>query len=133
MVSFDVSLIGELGAGQPVVTLLYDGTSQVRSCQPDIDAYVQSIGGSKWTKFGSTTLFNTPGRAASPNAGLNGYLPGNNGNVTLDGLPLASEYTVLIDTTVGDNARLDWTKLEDVRLRIRYGYQDLFAAGQCRE
>ncbi|MCU0697874.1 MAG: hypothetical protein MUC96_15215 [Myxococcaceae bacterium] len=133
MVSFDVQLVGDVGAGQPVVTLLYDGTSQVRSCQPDIDAYVQSIGGSKWTKFGATTLFNTVGRAASPNAGINAYLAGSNGNVTLDGLPLASEYTVLIDTTVGDNARLDWTKLEDVRLRIRYGYQDLFAAGQCRE
>lgn len=133
MVSFEVQLVGAVGSGQPVVTLLYDGTSQVRSCQPDIDAYVQSVGGSKWTKFGSTTLFATPGRAASPNAGVNDYLAGNNANVTLDGLPLASEYTVLIDTTVGDNARLDWTKLDDVRLRIKYGYQDLFAAGQCRE
>lgn len=133
MVSFDVALMGNLGSGLPVVTVLYDGTSQVRSCQPDIDAYVQSIGGPKWTHFGKTTLFHTTGRSASPNAGINGYLPGMNANVTLDGLPLATEYTLLIDTTVGANASLDWSKLEDVRLRINYGYQDLFAAGQCHE
>lgn len=133
MVSFDVQLVGAIGSGQPVVTVLYDGTSQVRSCQPDIDAYVNSIGGPKWTHFGSVTLFHTTGRSASPNAGINDYLAGNNANVTLDGLPLASEYTLLIDTTVGDNSKLDWSKLEDVRLRINYGYQDLFAAGQCRD
>ena len=58
---------------------------------------------------------------------------GNNAIVTLDGLPLASEYTLLIDTSVGDNAKLDLSKLEDVRIRINSGYQDLFAEGQCIE
>jgi hypothetical protein len=133
VIGFDVSLVGAIGSGLPVVTLLYDGTSHVRSCQPDINAYVQSIGGSSWTHFGAVTLFHTTGRSASPNAGINGFLAGNNANVTLDGLPLASEYTLLIDTSVGDNAKLDWAKLEDVRIRINYGYQDLFAAGQCIE
>ena len=63
-------------------------------------------------------------------AGVNAF-PEGAPNTSLAGLPLASEYTVLIDTNIGENAGFDWTKLEDVRLRLTYSYQDVFPEGQC--
>ena len=69
-------------------------------------------------------------RAVSPVAGVNEFPL--NLNQTLGGLPLASQYTVLIDTTAGQNEDIDWSRLEDVKLRVEYGYQDLFPAGQCQ-
>jgi len=63
-------------------------------------------------------------------AGVNAFQA--DGNLTLGGLPIASQYTILIDTEAGENGRIDWDKLEDIRLRFEYGYQDLFPAGQCQ-
>ena len=36
-----------------------------------------------------------------------------------------------IDPTVGENRQVDWSRLEDVELRVEYTFQDLFPAGQC--
>lgn len=131
MVRFEVQLVGQIGSGLPAVTLLYDGTSQMRSCQPDLDTYVASQG-SDSTNFGQVTLFRTAGRSASPVASINTFTPGN-ANAALDGLPLASTYTLLIDKSVGDNAQIDWSRLEDVQFRVEYVYQNAFPAGQCEE
>lgn len=110
--------------------LLYDGASQLRSCQPGIDEYV-ALFGPESTAYGSTTLLRTPGRSVSPVAGLNAF-PEGTGNLSLGGLPLVSQYTLLIDTAAAENARLDWTKLEDVVVRVEYSYQDLFPVGRCQ-
>ncbi|MFU8802537.1 MAG: hypothetical protein ACNA8W_01895, partial [Bradymonadaceae bacterium] len=106
--------------------ILYDGTSQLRSCQPNIEEYVRAFG-SSMSSYGTITNLRTAGRAMSPIAGLNEFLDSDEAvNRTLSGLPVASEYTLLISTDRGDNARLDWSKLEDVMIRVEYSYQDLF-------
>ncbi|MFT4705951.1 MAG: hypothetical protein ACI81R_003667, partial [Bradymonadia bacterium] len=126
--SLAVELVGEnLGNARPTVTILYDGTSQLRSCQPGIDAYVENFG-PEATVFGSITSFRTAGRSVSPVAGVGVF---GSSNATLAGLPLASQYTVLIDPSIGENADIEWGNLEDIRLSVEYTYQDPFPAGQC--
>ncbi len=125
-----VELVGEnLGSALPTVSLLYDGTSRLRSCQPNIEALVSLIGPTA-TPFAEVTEFQTPGRSVSPVAGINEFPV--DSNTTLGGLPLSSQYTVLIDPLAGENRDVDWSALEDVRLRIKYTYQDLFPLGQCQ-
>jgi hypothetical protein len=123
-----IQLVGtDLGNAQPTVGLAYDGSSTVRSCQPDIDAIVDGIGRDA-TAFSGVTLFRTPGRVLAPTAGINEF---GQPNQTLVGLPLASQYTVLIDPTLGENAAIKWDNLEDVRISINYAYQDFYPPGQC--
>lgn len=125
-----IQLQGEdLGTALPTVSLLYDGTSRLRSCQPDIQSIVETLGPDA-TPFDEITEFRTPGRSMSPVAGINEFPE--TGNETLGGLPLSSQYTLLIDPEAGENADIDWSNLDDVRLRIEYTYQDLFPAGRCQ-
>ncbi|HEY3353600.1 MAG TPA: hypothetical protein VGQ83_10145 [Polyangia bacterium] len=130
--SVSLQLVGDgIGTGQPTVSVLYDGTSELRSCQPGLDAYLDAIGRES-TSYGSVTRLHAPGRSVSPVAGINAFPPDAASNVSLSGLPLASQYTVLIDPTLGENGKIDWSKLEDIRIRLNYTYQDLFPAGQCQ-
>jgi hypothetical protein len=133
IVSFDAQLVGEnLGDARPTLTVLYDGTSQVRSCQPGITDYVEQFGPGA-TSFGEITTFRTPTRSVSPVAGLNVFPSdsGSTGNLSLAGLPLASQYTVLIDRNTGENANVPWSRVDDILLRVNYAYQDVFAEGIC--
>ena len=124
--SVAIQVVGDVGEVGPTVSLLYDGTSQLRSCQPNVDAYVEAFG-QGMTSYGTVTNLRTDGRPISPQAGVNEFPTGSGAeNRTLAGLPLASEYTLLIDTELGDNDRLDWEDLEDVMIRLEYSYQDLF-------
>ena len=121
--SLAVKLVGEgLGSAQPTVSVLY--------CQPWLEAYLGSFG-REATSFGAITRLHAPGRSVSPVAGVNAF-PTDSGNVSLTGLPLASQYTLLIDPRMGENAKIDWTKLEDVVVKLEYTYQDLFPVGQCQ-
>ena len=123
---------GDIGPGesQPVVTVIYGGAGSVRSCQPGIDDYVAQFGPGA-TAFGPISAFRTPGRAISPVAGIGDYGPELSWSSTLEGLPFASNYTVLIDLNHPSNAEFDWEQLEDIRLRLSYTYQDVFPQGQC--
>lgn len=129
--SIAVQLVGEGFTGQPVVSVIYDGSSQLRSCQPGLDTLVQALGPGT-TAFASVTPFKTEGRAVSPVAGVGDFGPSQTWNATLEGLPLAAGYTVLIDLMHPSNAALPWDRLEDVRLQFRYSYQDVFPEGQCQ-
>jgi hypothetical protein len=133
IISFEVQLVGQVGSARPTVSILYDGTSQLRSCQPDIEDEVNLIG-RKNTAFGEITSLKVPGRSISPLATVNVWASDQEvkGNLTLGGLPLASQYTVLIDPTLGENKKLDLGKLEDIKLRVRYKYSDLYPVGQCQ-
>ncbi len=123
-----IQLVGEnLGRAQPTVALAYDGSSTVRSCQPNIEQIVSSIGRDA-TAFSAITLFRTPGRVLAPTAGINEF---GEVNQTLVGLPLASRYTVIIDPTLGENSKINWDNVEDIRIKVRYAYQDLYPEGQC--
>ncbi len=113
------------------MSILYDGTSKLRSCQPNIRELVETIGADV-TPFAEITRIRTVGRSVSPVAGVNALPAESSNNRSLGGLPLVSQYTVLIDPMAGENARIDWSKLEDLRLRVHYTYQDLFPAGQCQ-
>jgi len=130
--SIEVQLVGppELGRGRPTVSVLYDGTSTLRSCQPNIDDIVGALGPGT-TAFGRLTRFRTSGRSVSPVATINTWGEPGTGNRGLEGLPLASTYTVLIDPQSGENAHIRWELLEDIRLRVTYVYQDVFPMGQC--
>ncbi len=134
VVSFDVSLIGEdLGEGLPTVHIIYEGTSRVRSCQPDLADYVAQFGQGS-TSFGPVTTFMSPSRSVSPVAGLNEFLSDTfdgGGNVTLSGLPLATSYTTVIDPRLGSNSSINWQNLEDIELQVNYGYQDFFPSCEC--
>ncbi|MFT5430105.1 MAG: hypothetical protein ACI9OJ_000778 [Myxococcota bacterium] len=132
IVSFSIKLVGSnLGSGLPTVSILYDGTSQLRSCQPGLADYLKEQG-SDATAFGETTRLRTPGRSVSPVAGINEFNPDGAANKSLGGLPLASQYTVLIDPTLGENGKIDWSALEDIELEVNYAYQDFFTPGQCQ-
>ena len=132
--SFDVELVGEgLGDGLPAVTVVYDGESRLRSCQPDLVDYVNSLD-PEATSFNDVTVFRSESRAFSLIAGVNSFPSASAEELasrTLNGLPLASTYTLIIDPRAGDNPDFDWSRLEDVRLRVRYGYQDFFPRGEC--
>ncbi len=124
--SVGVQLVGEIGDGRPTVTVIYDGVSQLRSCQPNVDEYVRAFGNGM-SDYGSISFLRTNGRAMSPLAGVNTFISSDEGsNRTLAGLPVASEYTLLIDTKSAANADFDWSKLEDVLIQVEYSYQDLF-------
>ncbi len=130
--SIDVELVGEgLGKGRPTVTLLYDGTSQLRSCQPDIGAIVGALE-TGMTSFGEITDLRTDGRSASLVASIGSFGAEGTANQTFEGMPLATTFTVLIDPATGENRRIDWNALEDVRLKLTYAYQDVFPVGQCK-
>ncbi len=129
--AISVQLVGkDLGSGQPTVSILYDGSSELRSCQPGLEEYLDAMGRES-TSFGALTRLHAPGRSVSPVAGINEF-PSGSTNVSLSGLPLASQYTLLIDPQLGENGKVDWSKLEDVRIKLEYSYQDLFPAGQCQ-
>ena len=50
----------------------------------------------------------------------------------LAGKPLVTSYTVLIDTQIGENSKIDWDKVEDIKLKVTYSYNDLFeATSEC--
>jgi hypothetical protein len=124
--SMSVQLVGDIGSGQPSVSLLYNGESKLRSCQPNIEEIVKTYG-PELTNYGTVTYLNTAGRSASTVASINKFPDKNQGeNRTLSGMPLSSQYTVLIDTSLPSNRDLDWSELEDVKLEMDYTYQDLF-------
>lgn len=130
--SIDVHLVGE-GLGEhvrPTVSILYDGTSTMRSCQPNIAAIVGALDPGT-TSFGPRTTFRTAGRSVSPVARIGEFGEPGTANRGLEGLPLASTYTVMIDPQKGENGKVDWSALDDVMLRLTYVYQDMFPAGQC--
>jgi len=130
--SIDVQLVGE-GLGKnvrPTVSVLYDGKSTMRSCQPNIQAIVGALDPGT-TSFGPRTTFRTSGRSVSPVARIGSFGEPGTANRGLEGLPLASQYTILIDPAKGENRNVDWSRIEDVMLRLTYVYQDMFPVGQC--
>lgn len=126
-----VQLVGlEAKDVHPVVTIIYDGSAELRSCQADIRQIVSAQGAER-TAFDEVTRFQTGGRAISPVAGVGSYGPQANWNSTLEGTPLAAGYSVLIDLEHPANQNIDWNLLEDIRLMFHYNYQDMFPEGQC--
>ena len=97
----------------------------------DIAQIVSELG-AEVTAFGEVSHFRSPGRAASPVAGVNALPSEQSRSVSFSGLPLASRYAILIDKTLGDNATLNWDALEDIVISVEYGYQDLFPANVCQ-
>jgi hypothetical protein len=87
-VSFDeklesvaVQLVGAgLGDAWPIVSLLYDGTSRLRACQPKIEAVVERVG-EDVTSFGEITELEVVGRSVSPVAGVNAFPDDANGSL----------------------------------------------------
>lgn len=133
--SIEIKLVGQglnksaSGSLRPTVSFIYDGTSQLRSCQPNIDKLVSVLTPGS-TNYGSVTRLKTEGRTVSPVAGVNEFTTASatvdTANYGLQGLPLATTYSLLIDPTVGENKNVDWSKLDDIELRINWAYQDFF-------
>lgn len=114
----------------PAITILYDGNSVQRSCQPNMRELIQAIGPNA-TAFNTLTRFRTGARSMTPLAGIENFGPERSWSATLEGTPLAAGYTILIDREHPSNKAIDWNQLEDIRLLIRYDYQDNFVPGQC--
>ncbi len=130
--SVAVQVVGEGFSGQPVVSVVYDGGGQLRSCQSNIRALVSALGPGT-TNFSTVTSFKTSGRTVNPISGINGSFGESvTWNATLEGLPLAAGYALVIDRAHPSNQDQPWDRLEDVRLQIRYSYQDVFPEGQCQ-
>ena len=113
------------GAGQnihPTITVFYDGQSQLVSCQPNIDALVSTIGPK--TSYGKYSTFVVEPYKMSPTAGINEY--GQDKNNTFAGKPVATSYTVLIDTSISENKNINWDAVDDIKLKIQYTYEDLY-------
>lgn len=136
--SFAVRVEGDnLSGGNavyPNVTIFYNGSSTLTSCQPNMDDVVKPLGGR--TRFGTYTSFSIPTEKMTPNAGVGKYIQITDDtkfsandfreeNHAFDGLPIMTSYTVLIDPTMGDNAKINWDKLEDIKLKIIYSYDNL--------
>ena len=129
--SIAIQLVGENlikeGEGEnvvPTMTVFYDGQTQLVSCQPNIEQLVSSLGPK--TSYGKYSTFMLTPTKISPTAGLNTY---GEANVHLQGNPVATSYTVLIDTTIGENRKINWDNVDDVKLQLNYTYQDLFSVG----
>ena len=135
VLSFDFALIGEgLGDALPTVTMVHSGSSRLRSCQPDLNDYVAQFGTGA-TRFADLTRLRTAPRSISPVAEVGDFarLPDlTSGNVTLGGLPLASDYVVVIDRGAGENPQIDWEKLQDIKVRVNFTFQDFFPRGECQ-
>lgn len=131
--SIAIQLVGENlikeGEGEnvvPTMTVFYDGQTQLVSCQPNIEQLVSSLGPK--TSYGKYSTFMLTPTKISPTAGLNTY---GEANVHLQGNPVATSYTVLIDTTIGENRKINWDNVDDVKLKLNYTYQDLFSVGSA--
>lgn len=129
--SIAAQLVGlENTDAQPVITIVYDGSSELRSCQANIRELVLAVG-PEATSFGPVTRFRTGSRAISPVVGFSDYGAAKTWNATLEGTPLAAGYTVMIDKDLAANQDIPWEDLEDIRLQFAYSYQDVFPDGQC--
>jgi hypothetical protein len=118
-------LVGtNLGSGQPVATLLYNGQTSTYSCQPGIDAYVRTFGQGD-TTFGATTSFEVNGRSTSPVAGIAEM---GSPSMSFAGLPLAGGFTLVIDPALPANQGINWSALDDIEIGLSYGWQDVFAS-----
>ncbi|TVR04448.1 MAG: hypothetical protein EA398_02055 [Deltaproteobacteria bacterium] len=126
-----VELVGDVGFARASVSILYDGAARIRSCQPDLDALLESTGATA-SSFAQVSTLRTVSRPVSLVASLNEPPPTDQRNRGLTGLPLASSYTIVIDLEAGENAQLDWSRLEDIILHVDFAYQDPFVPGQCR-
>ena len=136
--SFAVRVEGEnLSNGNavyPNVTIFYNGASTLTSCQPNMDDVVKPLGGR--TRFGTYTSFSIPTEKMTPNASVGKYIQITDDtkfsaedfreeNHAFDGLPIMTSYTVLIDPTMGDNSKINWDNVEDIKLKIIYSYDNL--------
>lgn len=132
--SVDIAVVGDFREGElPVVRLVYAGTSKLRSCQADIRDYIDSVGPES-TTFREVTSFEMAGQGIAPVADVGDFAQPPNltsGNTTLQGLPLASEYIVMIERDLGDNANIAWDRLEDVLVRFNFSYQDPYPQSEC--
>ena len=122
------------GAVYPFVTIFYNGSASLTSCQPHMDDVVAPLGGR--TKFGTQTFFSIPTEKASPIASIGKYKKidaetkftnDDFGNIdtAFDGLPIMTSYTVLIDPEMKANAKINWDNIEDIKLKIKYSYDKL--------
>jgi hypothetical protein len=132
--SVDIAVVGDFREGElPVVRLVYAGTSKLRSCQADIRDYIDSVGPES-TSFREVTSFEMEGQGIAPVADVGDFAQPPNltsGNATLQGLPLASDYIVMIERDLGDNANISWDRLEDVLVRFNFSYQDPYPQSEC--
>ncbi|MBQ8036510.1 MAG: hypothetical protein IJ268_05895, partial [Proteobacteria bacterium] len=126
--SIAVQIVGDNiikeGAGSnvhPTITVFYDGQTQVVSCQPNIEPLVATLGPK--TSYGKYSSFVVEPTKISPIAGIGEY---GETNISLAGKPFATSYTVLIDTQVSENSKIDWDKVEDIKLQVKYTYHDLY-------
>lgn len=116
---------------KPVASIIYDGQSQLRSCQPDLNRIVTALGPDT-TAFAAVTAFSTGARAVAPVGKVGSFGPATTWNATLEGSPLAAGYAILIDKDHPSNQDIDWDTLQDIRVQFEYSYQDPFPAGQCQ-
>ena len=76
--SVEIKLVGQdlnksgTGSLRPTVSFIYDGTSQLRSCQLNIDKLIAVLTPGS-TNYGSVTRLKTEGRTVSPVAGVNEF------------------------------------------------------------
>ncbi len=113
----------------PTMTLFYNGQAQLISCQPNIADLVTTLGGK--SAFGPISTFHLKDLKISPTAGINEFMT--EPNSSLANYPLAATYTVLIDTSISENPKINWDNVTDIELQIKYNYQDLFTNSKCEK
>ena len=111
----------------PTMTMFYNGKSTLTSCQPDISEVVAELGNS--TAYGKYSTFNIEQTKISPNAGINDW---GNIDMTLEQYPLASSYTVLIDSEIGENSKINWDNVEDIQIKVLYTYENVRTTNKCK-
>ena len=118
-----IKLVGQGFENQnPALTILYEGASQLYSCHPNIQDYVDYFG-QDMTRYGTVTTIDVSGRNAGLVLGINEF---GSSNITFRGLPVSSRYTLVIDPSLPANAGLPWENLEDLEILLEYTYQDLY-------
>ena len=128
--SIGFKLVGEnllkdgVQSARPTMTLFYNGQAQLISCQPNIADLVTTLGGK--SAFGPISTFHLSDLKISPTAGINEFTTDQ--NASLANYPLAATYTVLIDPSISENAKINWDNVTDIELQVKYNYQDLFSS-----
>ncbi|TVQ99543.1 MAG: hypothetical protein EA398_12135 [Deltaproteobacteria bacterium] len=121
--SVSAQLIGDIGTGNPAVTLVYDGHGILESCH---DEGIMSDWES--TQFGPRTMIVSRPVNSTASVTVNEPPQPGFGNRSLNGLPVAGRYTLFIEQGRGGNREFDWSRIEDIVLHVNYTYQNFYPA-----
>lgn len=123
LASMRFDLIGDVrgrSGARPQIEVVTAEASDMSTCHLDVPALVEPF--RHMTNFGKITTFNGPIQIGPAQATINGGFDDNYYELPA-GRPVAGRYLFIIDREANGNRDVDWSKLEDIAVEIRFSYQ----------